>query len=196
MESGASLAAFAQTVVECFYFDSDLRERWCAEALKWACGARCRHFASRSHQLFCALHPALSSASCTAMLAALLGCLHNDDAQVRRGLGGAGQGTPALAAVTGPAAQKTHIPALSPAPAQSLDTAAEILCTLRALLMNLEPSKVLLYPQLLMASVVLLTSSVVRIGELAMHILLLVRVRGAERALPACMLLKAIFCSA
>ena len=88
VESGASVAVFAQTVVECFYFDSDLRERWCAEALKWACGARCRHFASRSHQLFCALHPALSSASCTAMLAALLNCLHNDDAQVGRRRGG------------------------------------------------------------------------------------------------------------
>lgn len=38
-------------VVDCFYFDTALRERWCAEALRWTCGAHSRHFASRSHQV-------------------------------------------------------------------------------------------------------------------------------------------------
>lgn len=37
-------------VVDCFYYDTDLRDRWCSEALKWACSAHCRHCASRSHQ--------------------------------------------------------------------------------------------------------------------------------------------------
>ncbi|GAB4815641.1 hypothetical protein N2152v2_002687, partial [Parachlorella kessleri] len=54
----------------------------------------------------------------------------------------------------------------------SLDTAVEMLCTLRALLANLAPGKALLFPHLLLAAVALLHSSVVRVGELAMHILL------------------------
>ena len=123
------------TVVDCFYFDTDLRDRWCAEALKWACNAHCRHCASRSHQVFVALRPALGSTSCTALLAALLKCL---------------QSTSEL----------------------SLDTAVELLCTLRALQAGLGPAKVVLFPQLFLACVALLNSSVVRIGELAMHILL------------------------
>lgn len=64
---------------------------------------------------------------------------------------------------------------LFPFPLQSLDTAVEVLCTLRTLLDNLAGSKVLLYPQLLLAAVALLNSSVVRVGELAMQILLQVR---------------------
>ncbi len=39
------------TVVRCFHFDTDLRERWWGEALKWACAAHSRHLASRSHQV-------------------------------------------------------------------------------------------------------------------------------------------------
>lgn len=55
---------------------------------------------------------------------------------------------------------------------QSLDTAVEILCTLRILLQNLESGKVVLYPQMFLACVALLNSSVVRIVELAMLIIL------------------------
>lgn len=49
-----------------------------------------------------------------------------------------------------------------------------MLCSLRALLAGLlaEPAKALLYPQLLLACVALLNSSVVRVVELAMHLLL------------------------
>jgi hypothetical protein len=61
----------------------------------------------------------------------------------------------------------------------SLDTAVEVLCSLRALLAGLlaEPAKALLYPQLLLACVALLNSSVVRVVELAMHLLLQVGLR-------------------
>lgn len=55
---------------------------------------------------------------------------------------------------------------------QSLDTAVEVLCTLRTLLANLGGSKVLLYPQLMLGALALLNSSVVRVVELAMAILL------------------------
>ena len=59
-----------------------------------------------------------------------------------------------------------------------LDTAVEVLCSLRALLAGLlaEPPKALLYPQLLLACVALLNSSVVRVVELAMHLMLQVGV--------------------
>ena len=58
---------------------------------------------------------------------------------------------------------------------QKLDTAVEVLCTLKELLSNIEPSKCLLYPQLLLAAISLLNSSVVKIGELTMSLLLEVR---------------------
>lgn len=162
-------------------FDTDLRDQWCAEALRWTCGARSRHAASRSHQVpawagpglvgrgaaghwrmvpyhiapltapsplpplpqaFCALRPVLGAQSASAMLAALHKCL-----------------APARGAASD---------------ASSLDTAVECLCSLRALLAGLlaEPGKALLYPQLLLACVALLHSSVVRVVELAMHLML------------------------
>lgn len=133
--SAGYVAAFVQIVAECFYFDSSLRERWSAEALKWACCAASRHAASRSHQVFCALAPQLSSAACTALLAALQKCLQS-------------------------------------ASAQGLDTAVEILCTLRVLLANTPQQKLVIYPHLLAACVALLCSSVVRIGELAAALLI------------------------
>lgn len=68
--------------------------------------------------------------------------------------------------------------------ASSLDTAVECLCSLRALLAGLlaEPAKALLYPQLLLACVALLNSSVVRVVELAMHLMLQARWAGSARA--------------
>lgn len=54
---------------------------------------------------------------------------------------------------------------------QKLDTAVEVLCTLKELLSNIEPEKFMLYPQLFLASISLLNSSVVKIGELTMEIL-------------------------
>ena len=177
-------------VTECFVYDTDLRDQWCTEALRWTCGARSRHAASRSHQVrdggaggfavvaqparihsrplqspvrcpphatkhllcalpspprpqaFCALRPVLGAQSASAMLAALHKCLAP----------GRGRSSDA----------------------SSLDAAVECLCSLRALLAGLlaEPAKALLYPQLLLACVALLNSSVVRVVELAMHLLL------------------------
>lgn len=135
VSSAAQVRSFVQNVAECFYYDSNLKERWAAEALKWACSANSRHLASRSHQAFCALRPTLNSTSSTAMLAALHKCLKSPNAE-------------------------------------SLDTAVEILVTLRALLGNLDSSKLILYPQLFSACIALLNSSVVRIGELAIEIML------------------------
>ncbi|KAL6769541.1 hypothetical protein ACKKBG_A31400 [Auxenochlorella protothecoides x Auxenochlorella symbiontica] len=156
--SAAMVASFVNKVVRCFHFDTDLRERWWGEALKWACAAHSRHLASRSHQIFCALRPTLSSLSCNAMLAALQKCMINADLQ-------------------------------------KLDTAVEVLCTLKELLSNIEPAKFLLYPQLLLAAVSLLNSSVVKIGELTMAVLLEALqnldlsdsfIRGSLLALSAC----------
>lgn len=122
-------------VADCFPFDTSLRERWSDEALKWACCAASRHAASRSHQIFCALGPSLSSKASTALLASLAKCLHN-------------------------------------ATAEGLDTAVELLCTLRVLLDNTPRDMIALYPHLLPACVALLNSSVVRIGELAYALLM------------------------
>ena len=122
-------------MADCFFFDSSLHDRWSAEALKWACCAASRHAASRSHQVFCALAPSITSAACTALLAALQKCLHS-------------------------------------ASAQGLDTAVEILCTLRVLLANAPPQKLVLYPHVFAACIALLCSSVVRVGELAAALLI------------------------
>ncbi|PSC67904.1 furry homolog-like [Micractinium conductrix] len=141
--SAGAVAVFVQTVAACFVYDPDLRDQWCAEALRWTCGARARHAASRSHQSFCALRPVLGAQSASAMLAALHKCL-------------------------APGAQRGG------SDTSPLDTAVEVLCSLRALLAGLlaEPPKALLYPQLLLACVALLNSSVVRVVELAMHLML------------------------
>jgi len=135
VQSAGLVRSFVQTIAECFCYDADLKEKWAAEALKWSCSANSRHLASRSHQAFCALRPALNSTSCTAMLAALHKCLRSPNAE-------------------------------------SLDTAVEILVTLKTLLRNLTSSKLVLYPQLFLACLSLFNSSVVRIGELAMEIML------------------------
>lgn len=60
---------------------------------------------------------------------------------------------------------------------QKLDTAVEVLCTLKELLSNIEPEKFMLYPQLFLGSISLLNSSVVKIGELTMEIFYEVRHR-------------------
>lgn len=58
------------------------------------------------------------------------------------------------------------------ATSEGLDTAIEILCTLRVLLSNTRDEKLLLYPHLFAACVALLNSSVVRVGELAIAMLI------------------------
>lgn len=121
-------------VANCFPFDSGLRERWSTEALKWACCSSTRHAASRSHQVFCALSPSLTSQASTSLLFCLEKCLR-------------------VATTDG------------------LDTAIEILCTLRVLLSNTSQQKLVLYPHLFAACIALLNSSVVRVGELAIAML-------------------------
>lgn len=61
---------------------------------------------------------------------------------------------------------------LNNATVEGLDTAVEILCTLRVLLDNTPSNKIPLYPHLFAACIALLNSSVVRIGELAYALLL------------------------
>jgi hypothetical protein len=58
------------------------------------------------------------------------------------------------------------------ASSDGLDTAIEILCTLRVLISNTDGEKIILYPHLLAACVALLNSSVVRIGEITISMLI------------------------
>lgn len=58
------------------------------------------------------------------------------------------------------------------ASSDGLDTGIEILCTLKVLLSNTDRGKIILYPHLLAACVALLNSSVVRIGEITISILI------------------------
>jgi hypothetical protein len=62
----------------------------------------------------------------------------------------------------------------------------EVLCTLHALLANLETGKMVLYPQVLLACIALLNSSVVRVVQLAMGILLQVGQLVCSLAALAC----------
>jgi hypothetical protein len=70
-----------ELVADAFPFDGALRARWAAEALKWACCAASRHGASRSHQVYAALAPALSAPAATALLAALATALARASAE-------------------------------------------------------------------------------------------------------------------
>ncbi len=57
LASSTALAALVNAVTEAIFFESDLRERWAAEALKWMLGCNSRHLACRSHQVCMATHP-------------------------------------------------------------------------------------------------------------------------------------------
>ena len=57
------------------------------------------------------------------------------------------------------------------ASSDGLDMAIEILCTIRVLLSNTDREKVILYPHLFAACIALLNSTVVRVGELAIAML-------------------------
>lgn len=50
----------------------DLREKWGEEALKWAMECTSKHLACRSHQIYRALRPSVTSDTCVS----LLRCLH------------------------------------------------------------------------------------------------------------------------
>lgn len=77
LPSAALLSALVQSVVDAVFFQGDLRERWGEEALKWAMECSSRHLACRSHQIFRALRPSVTSDTCVSLLRCLHRCLSN-----------------------------------------------------------------------------------------------------------------------
>ena len=51
LASSIALSSLVGAVTEAIFFESDLRERWAAEALKWMLECNSRHLACRSHQV-------------------------------------------------------------------------------------------------------------------------------------------------
>lgn len=51
LASSVALAALVNAVTDAIFFESDLREKWAAEALKWMLECNSRHLACRSHQV-------------------------------------------------------------------------------------------------------------------------------------------------
>ncbi|KAI3905077.1 hypothetical protein MKX01_017323 [Papaver californicum] len=64
-------------MVDAIFFQGDLRETWGVEALKWAMGCVSRHLACRSHQIYRALCPTVTSDTCVTLLRCLHRCLGN-----------------------------------------------------------------------------------------------------------------------
>ncbi|CAN1815370.1 Protein furry homolog-like [Linum perenne] len=75
--SAALLSALVQSMVDAIIFQGDLRETWGAEALKWAMECASRHLACRSHQIYRALRPSVTSDTCVSLLRCLHRCLAN-----------------------------------------------------------------------------------------------------------------------
>ncbi|KAL0053523.1 hypothetical protein WJX82_006983 [Trebouxia sp. C0006] len=134
LASSTALAALVNAVTEAIFFESDLRERWAAEALKWMLECNSRHLACRSHQVFRALRPAPSSDACTALLTGLAKCLTNPSRL-------------------------------------SLEVAADIILTLQVVVDVMEPGKLVLYPQILLACTALLGMSFVHLWRLLLELL-------------------------
>ncbi|XXG72020.1 hypothetical protein AAC387_Pa07g1207 [Persea americana] len=126
LPSAALLSALVLSMVDAIFFQGDLRETWGAEALKWAMECTSRHLACRSHQIYRALRPSVTSDTCVS----LLRCLH-------RSLG-------------------------NPVPAV-LGFALEILLTLQVMVENMEPEKVILYPQLFWGCVAMMHTDFVHV---------------------------------
>ena len=57
LTSSIALAALVNAVTDSIFFESDLQERWAAEALKWMLECNSRHLTCRSHQV----HPTVLS---------------------------------------------------------------------------------------------------------------------------------------
>ncbi|KAL3146697.1 hypothetical protein ABBQ32_000921 [Trebouxia sp. C0010 RCD-2024] len=134
LASSVALAALVNAVTDSIFFESDLRERWAAEALKWMLECNSRHLACRSHQVFRALKPTLSSEACNALMAGLAKCLANPSKL-------------------------------------SLEVAADVLMTLQVVVDVMEASKLVLYPQILLACTALLGMSYVHLWSLLLHLL-------------------------
>ncbi|XP_050229807.1 uncharacterized protein LOC126678934 isoform X2 [Mercurialis annua] len=77
LPSAALLSALVQSMVDAIFFQGDLRETWGAEALKWAMECTSRHLACRSHQIYRALRPSVTSDTCVSLLRCLHRCLGN-----------------------------------------------------------------------------------------------------------------------
>ncbi|KAL5717648.1 hypothetical protein ACHQM5_010628 [Ranunculus cassubicifolius] len=77
LPSAALLSALVQSMVDAIFFQGDLRETWGIEALKWAMECTSRHLACRSHQIYRALRPTVTSDTCVSLLRCLHRCLGN-----------------------------------------------------------------------------------------------------------------------
>ncbi|XP_047335140.1 protein furry homolog-like [Impatiens glandulifera] len=126
LPSAALLSALVQSMVDAIIFQGDLRETWGAEALKWAMECTSRHLACRSHQIYRALRPRVTSDACVSLLRCLHRCLGN------------------------------------PVPTV-LGFIMEILLTLQVMVENMEPEKVILYPQLFWGCVAMMHTDFIHI---------------------------------
>ncbi|KAL6287660.1 hypothetical protein ACE6H2_012050 [Prunus campanulata] len=126
LPSAALLSALVQSMVDAIFFQGDLRETWGAEALKWAMECTSRHLACRSHQIYRALRPSVTSDTCVLLLRCLHRCLGNPVPPV-------------------------------------LGFIMEILLTLQVMVENMEPEKVILYPQLFWGCVAMMHTDFVHV---------------------------------
>ncbi|KAK8714865.1 hypothetical protein V6N13_042211 [Hibiscus sabdariffa] len=126
LPSAALLSALVQSMVDAIFFQGDLRETWGVEALKWAMECTSRHLACRSHQIYRALRPSVTSDTCVLLLRCLHRCLGNP------------------------------IPPV-------LGFIMEILLTLQVMVENMEPEKVILYPQLFWGCVAMMHTDFIHI---------------------------------
>ncbi|TYJ43440.1 hypothetical protein E1A91_A03G154000v1 [Gossypium mustelinum] len=126
LPSAALLSALVQSMVDAIFFQGDLRETWGVEALKWAMECTSRHLACRSHQIYRALRPSVTSDTCVLLLRCLHRCLGNP------------------------------IPPV-------LGFIMEILLTLQVMVENMEPEKVILYPQLFWGCVAMMHTDFVHV---------------------------------
>ncbi|XP_022735431.1 uncharacterized protein LOC111288700 isoform X2 [Durio zibethinus] len=126
LPSAALLSALVQSMVDAIFFQGDLRETWGVEALKWAMECTSRHLACRSHQIYRALRPSVTSDTCVLLLRCLHRCLGNP------------------------------IPPV-------LGFIMEILLTLQVMVENMEPEKVILYPQLFWGCVAMMHTDFIHV---------------------------------
>ncbi|XP_022993980.1 cell polarity protein mor2-like isoform X1 [Cucurbita maxima] len=126
LPSAALLSALVQSMVDAIFFQGDLRETWGSEALKWAMECTSRHLACRSHQIYRALRPSVTSDTCVSLLRCLHRCLGNPVPPV-------------------------------------LGFIMEILLTLQVMVENMEPEKVILYPQLFWGCVAMMHTDFVHV---------------------------------
>eukprot|EP00850_Spirogloea_muscicola_P018806 SM000176S03137 [mRNA] locus=s176:102016:119238:- [translate_table: standard] len=77
LPSASLLSSLVLSVVDAIFFQGDLRERWGEEALKWAMECTSGHMAARSHQIYRALRPAVTTDTCVMLLRCLHRCFFN-----------------------------------------------------------------------------------------------------------------------